>query len=198
MTLSRWIRDYVFTPLTFAARKHPATAPIWLLVAMALCGLWHGAAWTFVVWGVWHGLWLVLNQTAFKRLFGNLEPGRKDRNGLRGIAAWIVTLSVVNAGWLLFRAQSPAQVVTLLEAIVTLRGRLRPALLKENDVLIVAAFWIGLVAAPWAYGILRRADDALARLPRLRSIAAGAWFTFAIVAVVIFDREARAFVYFQF
>ena len=47
MTLSRWIRDYVFTPMTFAFRDRPSTAMVWLLVAMVVCGFWHGAQWTF-------------------------------------------------------------------------------------------------------------------------------------------------------
>ncbi len=198
MTLSRWIRDYVFTPLTFAARRRPATGPLWVMVAMALCGLWHGAAWTFVLWGLWHGLMLVLNQTVLKGLFGGLEPGKPARGGPRGVVALLVTLVGVNAGWLLFRAQDLRQVVTMLEAIVTLRGRFRPALLRENDVLIVAIFYVGLLLAPWMRSIMHQADQALSARPRVRSLVAAAWFTLVITAVVIFDREARAFVYFQF
>lgn len=197
MTLSRWIRDYVFTPLTFAARRRPGTGPIWLLVAMGLCGLWHGAAWTFVLWGLWHGLLLVLNQTLLKPLFGGLEAGQA-RNGARGFLALLVTLAGVNLGWLLFRAQSLHQAVEMLRAIVTLRGRFRPTLLRENDVLIVAIFYLGLLVAPFVRSIILRVDEALAGRSAARSMIAAAWFTVAIFAIVIFDREARAFVYFQF
>jgi alginate O-acetyltransferase complex protein AlgI len=197
MTLSRWIRDYVFTPLAFAARRRPATGPIWLLVAMGLCGLWHGAAWTFVLWGLWHGLLLVLNQTLLKPLFSGLESGPR-RTGARGLLALVVTLVGVNLGWLLFRAQSVRQAVDMLGTVVTLKGRLRPILLRENDVLIVAIFYAGLLIAPSVRSVIARADRALAERPVVRSMIAAAWFTLAILGIVVFDREARAFVYFQF
>jgi alginate O-acetyltransferase complex protein AlgI len=197
MTLSRWIRDYVFTPLTFAARRRPATGPIWLLVAMGLCGLWHGAAWTFVLWGLWHGLLLVMNQTLLKPLFSGLESGPR-RTGARGMLALVVTLIGVNLGWLLFRAQSLRQAIDMLGTVVTLKGRFRPILLRENDVLIVAIFYAGLLIAPWVRSMIDRADRALAARPVVRSMVTAAWFTLATIGIVIFDREARAFVYFQF
>ena len=198
MTLSRWIRDYVFTPLTFAARRRPATGPLWLIVAMGLCGLWHGAAWTFVLWGIWHGVLLVLSQTVLKKFFAGLDTGRPARSGPRGMVAALFTLAAINAGWLLFRARDLAQARIILGAIFTFRGGLRPALVRENDVLIVAIFYAGLLVAPAAKSVIGRTSRALVPWPRLRSIATAAWFTFAISAVVIFDREARAFVYFQF
>ena len=61
MTLSRWLRDYLYIPLggnrsgEFAAHRN-------MLITMTLGGLWHGAAWTFVLWGIWHGLALVTAQ----------------------------------------------------------------------------------------------------------------------------------------
>ncbi|HEU0053398.1 MAG TPA: MBOAT family O-acyltransferase, partial [Longimicrobium sp.] len=137
MTLSRWIRDYLFTPLTFASRRRPKLAPVWLLVAMAACGLWHGAQWTFVVWGVWHGLLLVLNQTALKPLFAGTGPGEPARYRLRGWVAWGVTMVLVFAGWLLFRAHSLAQAADMAQAILTFRGGAAPAVVRVNGILTV-------------------------------------------------------------
>src|SRR5262249_30982174 len=62
LSLSRWIRDYLFTPLSFATRGRPVLSRAWPLLTMAICGLWHGPKWTFVCWGLWHGALLVLQQ----------------------------------------------------------------------------------------------------------------------------------------
>ena len=90
MTLSRWIQDYVFTPLNFATRGNPRLGGLWLVVAMAICGLWHGAQWTFVLWGVWHGVLLLSNQTFLKRFFSQglaALAGLHVRSGQSGLAA---------------------------------------------------------------------------------------------------------------
>lgn len=184
MTLSRWIQDYVFTPLNFATRGRPGLGKLWLVVAMAVCGLWHGAQWTFVLWGVWHGLLLVLSPFLVKRV--------------RGPAALALTFAAVNLGWLLFRAVSFDQAWRYLVTLVTLHGGLRPAVVRESAVLVVLVVFLGLAAAPWV-------RDGLASFAA-RSRHAEAWGRFArpvlyallIVAVVVLDQEARAFVYFQF
>jgi alginate O-acetyltransferase complex protein AlgI len=193
MTLSRWIRDYVFTPLAFATRHRPRLANLWLLVAMAVVGLWHGAQWTFVAWGVWHGLLLVANQTALRRFF---ERGRES--WLRGLAAATVTFVLVTVGWLLFRAESLAQVVDFVVAMATLRGGARPSMLRVNDMLFVALCFVGLVLmqtmrAP-AVVLAARQGRTQIVLRALRPVA----YAILIVAVIIFGQEAKQFVYFQF
>jgi alginate O-acetyltransferase complex protein AlgI len=198
MTLSRWIRDYVFTPLTFASRGSRRLGFVWLVLSMAVCGLWHGAAATFVLWGVWHGVFLVLQQTWLKGLFAGTEPGKPGRRGLRGAAAFVVTLILVNAGWLLFRARSLEQVWAMARPILTLQGGLRPAVLRENDVLIAAILYAGLLLAQVVAPRLPRLREALAARPALRTGLTSAGYSLAIVAIVVFDREATAFVYFQF
>ena len=198
MTLSRWIRDYVFTPLTFAFRSSPKVSVVWLAVAMALCGLWHGAAWTFVLWGVWHGALLVLNQTLLKPLFAGLEPGKPARRSLRSVFALALTWSLVCAGWLLFRAQNLGQVGSMARAVLRFEGGLRPTVLRENDVLVVAVFLAGLFAAELALPAWKRAVRAFPAASRFGSPLRAALVVLAILAVVVFDRQSQAFVYFQF
>jgi alginate O-acetyltransferase complex protein AlgI len=198
MSLSRWIRDYVFTPISFAFRGSQRMALAGLVFAMALCGLWHGAAWTFVLWGVWHGVFLVLNQTLLKRLFSGLDAGSPARTSARGLAATLVTLFVANAGWLLFRAQNVHQALEIARAIVTLRGGLRPAVLRENGVLIVALVYLAMLASQALWPQLRRLELALAARPRLRNALVGMGYGISLLAIVVFDQEAKTFVYFQF
>lgn len=190
MTLSRWIRDYVFTPLVFATRGRPALSALWLLVAMAAVGLWHGAQWTFVAWGVWHGLLLLSNQTLLKRFFARAGESR-----LRGFAAAAVTFVLVTAGWLLFRAESLAQAADFLKAIVTVRGGARPSTLRLNGLLFVFFGFFGLMAAQTLAAMpLPR----WVRNPVVWGVARPVGYALLILAVIILDQEAKKFVYFQF
>jgi alginate O-acetyltransferase complex protein AlgI len=93
MSLSYWIRDYVYIPLG-GNRAHRAAN---LLVAMLLCGLWHGASWNFVAWGLYHGMGLV-TETGVQRLWPQLFS---DRAPLR-LVRWAVCYIFVMYGWLLF------------------------------------------------------------------------------------------------
>ena len=93
MSLTTWIRDYIYIPLGGNRRRRALN----LLAAMALCGLWHGAAWNFIVWGIFHGLGLTLEagvRGAFPRLFA---PDRWLAS-LR----WAFCYAWVSYGWLLF------------------------------------------------------------------------------------------------
>lgn len=198
MSLSRWIRDYVFTPISFAFRGSRGMALGALVFAMAVCGLWHGAAWTFVAWGVWHGVALALNQSVLRRLFGHLEPGSPARSRLRGLCGWLLTLAAVDFGWLLFRARDFGQVREMLSALLSLRGGLRPMVLRENGVLIIALLFASLLLVqalrPQVARLIARLDDR----PRLARPVRGVIYAIVILAVVVFDKEAKTFVYFQF
>ena len=198
ITLSRWIRDYVYTPLSFSTRRRPYLMPVWLLFAMAVCGLWHGAQWTFVLWGVWHGILLIAGQTALKPLFSIPKAAGFVRTQVQSALAWAVTFTCVSAGWLLFRAASFAQAVEMLRSIVTMRGGLRPGIMRINGVLIVFVFLAGLIATQAARPLLERFGGALPSLPRLRRVAVPLAYAAIIVLTIVMDSEARAFVYFQF
>jgi alginate O-acetyltransferase complex protein AlgI len=93
MSLSSWLRDYVFMPLGGVARR-PWKQARNLLVTMALAGLWHGAAWTFVVWGVYHGVLMAA--------YGAV--GRRTWDRLPRVVAQVATFVLVLFGWVVFRA----------------------------------------------------------------------------------------------
>ncbi|MGH9884046.1 MAG: MBOAT family O-acyltransferase [bacterium] len=196
MTLSRWIRDYVFVPLTFATRDRPSLRPLWLLLAMALCGLWHGAAWTFVGWGVWHGLLLVLGQGPLKTLFAGRTSA--TTSSLRAAFAGAMTFVLVQAGWILFRARTLTQAGDIVASILSLRGGFTPAILRVNGLMIVAFLFALLLGAQTVKLLTLRYANA-GRIPSLAiRVLAPVIYTAMLIAVIIFDQEARAFVYFQF
>jgi alginate O-acetyltransferase complex protein AlgI len=94
MSLSAWLRDYLYIPLG-GNRFGVVRTYRNLLTVFILCGLWHGANWTFVVWGAWHGGFLVLERLRFSRLLGWLPlPAR-----------WAYTQLAVMGGWVLFRSR---------------------------------------------------------------------------------------------
>lgn len=196
MTLSSWIRDYLFTPLAFASRNKPMLQPIWLLGAMAVCGLWHGAAWTFVIWGVWHGFLLLLNQSILRQVFPKTTTGGAEAMWFRVIGI-LLTFVLVHLGWVFFRAPSVEQALGILHRLVVPSGGLRPTFLRENDVLWVGILFTALVAShAWQIFAGRPANrsSSQAWLRWVRPVAYAAM----IVAAIVFDKEATAFVYFQF
>ena len=110
MTLSRWIRDYIYFPLG-GSRQSNFRTYINLLITFTICGIWHGAGWTFVFWGLLHGLGLVLNR--MWRLLGIRLPK---------LVAWFVTFLFVSLGWVLFRSSSMHDAFRVYKAALGLNG----------------------------------------------------------------------------
>lgn len=111
ISLSSWLRDYLYIPLG-GNRAGQLRSYVNLLVTMALGGLWHGASWTFLVWGVWHGLGLIV-----ARLWKDWHLPRWP-----AVPSHLVTLVFVMIGWLLFRAQDWQTAGTMLGGLVGLNG----------------------------------------------------------------------------
>jgi alginate O-acetyltransferase complex protein AlgI len=106
ISLSRWIRDYVYIPI--GGGRHGVLRKIGNgLFAFALCGLWHGAAWNFLFWGLYHGGGLALCSN-YRTLFG--KTGQAVSNWFAGhrVAGWGLTMLFVNVGWMFFFYPIPA------------------------------------------------------------------------------------------
>jgi alginate O-acetyltransferase complex protein AlgI len=107
MSLSQWLREYLYVPLG-GNRKGVGRTYINLFLTMLLGGLWHGANWTFVVWGAWHGLIL-----AIERYWG-------EKYGVLPLPQWIrvaKTMLLVMIGWVFFRAANLSQAWQVLQAM---------------------------------------------------------------------------------
>jgi alginate O-acetyltransferase complex protein AlgI len=115
VTLSNFLRDYLYIPLG-GNRLGKARRYLNLLATMLIGGLWHGASWTFVVWGGLHGLYLVIAHLWSER-FGTPAPGR-----LRRAAGWLVTFSAVVIAWVLFRAKTFAGAGLMLRSMAGFEG----------------------------------------------------------------------------
>ena len=110
MTLSSWFRDYLYIPLG-GNRRRPIRVYFNLLVVFFLCGLWHGATWSFVVWGLFHGIFLIIERVGLREWL--------ERRA--AILRHAYVLLVVMVGWVFFNARTLSQAVMLLSVMFGLR-----------------------------------------------------------------------------
>jgi alginate O-acetyltransferase complex protein AlgI len=178
MTLSRFLRDFLYIPLGGSRGSRLITYRN-LLITMTLGGLWHGAAWTFVLWGAYNGIMLVLEHAFGGRI--------KTPTWLR----WFVTFHLVVFGWILFRSQGVGMVGTFLSRL----GSLGAPTLWKAPVLIAIALVIGLQLLPE-----RRTEGFEARLGRLSPVLLGAVLAVLIlfVAATVPSQGVPPFIYFRF
>jgi alginate O-acetyltransferase complex protein AlgI len=189
ISLSTWFRDYLYIPLGGNRSKQGRTLANLLLVFF-LCGLWHGAAWNFVLWGLYHGAFLVLERLGRGSSAGERLGARLAR--LPAPLASLYTLLVVMVGWVLFRAESLGDVGRFLAALVGARG--------TDTVTAVAhpAWW--LLVAGFALVHWRMADGRVKqRIEQLDPIPFGVLFGISTAIALAFTATGHVpFIYFQF
>lgn len=179
MTLSSFLRDYVYIPL--GGNRGSLAKAYWAVMAtMFLCGLWHGAGWTFVAWGALHGLAICAN-----RIW--------SRSGwqLPVSAAWLVTMIFVIAGWVLFRAENFAVAQSFLIAMSG-AGGLEVATLDLKDMNYVILASLFAVIGPTNVAVSERVN-----LCQQRFAIATACGLF-LVTLRVGQGRGLEFIYFQF
>ena len=141
ISLSNWFRDYLYIPLG-GNRKGSGRAYFNLALVFLLCGLWHGASWPFVIWGAWHGLFLVAERAGLDRVLQRIGPLR------HGYA-----LLAVMGGWVLFRSETLPQALGYYAALLgggTGDAARQPLLLYLDPLLATTLVAAGLGATPFA------------------------------------------------
>ncbi|MDQ3653998.1 MAG: MBOAT family protein, partial [Chloroflexota bacterium] len=136
ITLSRWLRDYLYISLG-GSRRGPRRAYAALITTMLLGGLWHGAGLTFVLWGAWHGMGLAVHRWL-----------RRDRRVVRAIpvpVAWALTFGFVLVGWVFFRAASVGEALLVLRQAFTWTtgGNMLPASVAVLCLVLLLGQWHG-------------------------------------------------------
>ena len=184
MTLSHWLRDYLYVPLG-GNRHGRARTYVNLMLTMLLGGLWHGASWTFVAWGGVHGLAL-----AVERALG-VRPDAEVR-GLARTARQLLTFHIVCAAWVLFRAPSFGIAADVYAGIA------RGPLAVSRDMLVPVAGALAIIAVYWLVSRWR---------PRIVSTVPASVFgqgvyatgvALAAITFMVFGASGIAFIYFQF
>ena len=181
MTLSRWLRDYLYIPLGGNAGGARRTERN-LIITMVLGGLWHGAAWTFVAWGAIHGLGMALERRRFRE--GQSWSPRPWLSRL-------ITFHIVCFAWVFFRADSFGTAATLLQRMVTGWG---PAPLVTPVIVLVIAAALAMQFVPRDVG--KRVQVTFSHYSPL---AQGAALALALMVTDALGPQGVApFIYFQF
>jgi len=186
ITLSAWLRDYVYIPLG-GNRHGPARTYGALMATMLLGGLWHGASWTFVAWGGLHGGYLAGERVLRKR-FSGYRPGP-----LALVALGLLTYALINVTWVFFRAKTFTQAWSVLRGMFGGNPGADP-ILSTGWILPVVVIIGALVVAHWQMRN-RTLESVLARVPATGIAACWAAMAFAIVVA---QGDGNAFIYFQF
>lgn len=150
ISLGSWFKDYVYFPLGGSRRGKMSTI-INLLVVWMLTGLWHGANWTFVVWGLYFGIIIIIEKTFFMRMLECIP------NFIR----IIYTMLLVIVGWVIFRSENIESVVLYLKTMVGVSG---DSLIRINDFFYVANYSYEFIlaflfAGPFLRNAFRKLED---------------------------------------
>jgi alginate O-acetyltransferase complex protein AlgI len=181
ISLSTWIRDYLYIPLGGSRAGSPARHALVLIVTFGLSGLWHGAQWHFVIWGLYYALLLIVYQQL------GMSGKWKPEGILRIAASWSVMMLLTLVGWTLFRAGS---VGWLANAAV--HGRLG----LTGDDLFAGSLVLGyciVYSSPWVlYHLMKRYASHL-YWPQV----VYHWVLLTLI-LLLANRDPQAFIYFQF
>jgi D-alanyl-lipoteichoic acid acyltransferase DltB (MBOAT superfamily) len=226
MTLSRFLRDYLY----FALGGN-RSGPFWrysnLMITMLLGGLWHGAGWTFVIWGGLHGIYLVINHgwRALRVRFLGHDPMRTSRFGR--VVAMLTTFVFVVIAWVFFRATSLDAALRILQGMFGLhgvvlpfewqaalaawlpveRGWVRFGHLDAFDGIRQVAWIAALLAVAWVCPNSQTLIGRFREIARVASERRGewAWFSLGSIGVIIGllaiingSRGVSEFIYFNF
>ena len=183
ISLSTWFRDYLYIPLG-GSRKGPVRTYVNLFVVFLLCGVWHGAAWNFVAWGVYHGIGLVAERCGFRKVVDRMPKALGN--------AYVLLFVVV--GWVLFRSPDMGYAWSY---ICNMFGGATAAFTSFNasiDFLSLDKLLLLLIGCVAAYPVF---DAVARRTPEAARLVCGMAF-FVVVYVLAMTSAYSPFIYFRF
>lgn len=189
ISLSTWLKDYLYIPLG-GSRQGKLRTQVNLMITMLLGGLWHGASWTFVVWGGLHGIYLVgerlLKETLGKHKFWQTNFAQ--------VGLGLLTFILICITWVFFRADSFQQAGSIILAMVGLSTETASITIGKKSIAICLGVISSILGIHWLMKNLT-VEQAVMKLPW--------WVTSIALAVMLYaiatlNRESRSFIYFQF
>ena len=196
ISLSNWMKEYLYVPLG-GNRKGVARTYANLVIVFLISGLWHGASWTFILWGVYHGMFLIADRVFWARVSEKLPA----------FVNVVLTFLVVRVGWVLFRSASLAQAGDLLTLMTEFSSLGSPlpnsfsaAFMSNREVVM---FWVACLlcfvpASESCRRVLLKIWSARSEATRT-SLIAGCSFTLFILSVVTLSgTDFSPFLYFEF
>jgi len=190
ISLSTWFRDYLYIPLG-GNRGNKVTQVRNIFIVFLVSGLWHGANWTFVVWGFLHALYfLPLMFPERKRTdSGYIAQGRLLPSG-QELGQLLVTFLAVVVAWVFFRAETIQLGLGYVTRMLDPRGWGVPEVLPARVILYVLA----MLGIEW----LNRDKEHGLSVVTLPPIIRWAWYLSLVFAVLLLSADAQTFLYFQF
>jgi alginate O-acetyltransferase complex protein AlgI len=188
ISLSTWLRDYLYIPLG-GNRGSEARTYVNLMLTMLLGGLWHGASWTFVVWGGLHGLYLA----GERWIRGRTGVAGDPAGAVNRLALAMLTYLLVNITWVFFRAETFEGAARILQGMAGLAAE-PVAVLPTVYMIKVAVIIASMVAIQWLMRN-RTLEDVVARAPWWLTGLVAAAMLFAVITT---QGSGEAFIYFQF
>jgi alginate O-acetyltransferase complex protein AlgI len=188
ISLSTWLRDYLYIPLG-GNRKGSARTYVNLMTTMLLGGLWHGASWTFVIWGGLHGLFLSIERFARERGWTRRLPS----GPLATLVLVLATYALIDVTWVFFRAKSFGAASSMLAAMAGLRADGVPVLPTAHIVEVLVVI-VGIVATH-LYMRKRTIEEVVAKT---QWWAVGAATAAVLFLVIVTQGSGDGFIYFQF
>lgn len=191
ISLSSWFRDYVYIPLG-GNRKGLARKNFNILLTFILSGLWHGAGWTFLIWGFLHGLY-VLIYDRFKRVIGSTKRHR--------VLSWVITAVAICFAWIFFRAPSLADALLVIQKASDLNGFTIDSINQVTTVSVQYGHFTMLfilLVTIYMFGIEKYSNPVLTNLNN-RKVADIFIFTTSLLLIIFYGVfHKTSFIYFQF
>ncbi len=185
ITLSTWLRDYLYIPL--GGNKHGVVRMYSaLMITMLLGGLWHGAAWTFVVWGAIHGIYLVIERMLRGKIHIKI-------NAFSGILLALLTYTLVNITWVFFRAREFSVAKNMIYSMLSLNGD-GEKLLGTFDIVKVMSLISILFICHWVMRNTSMKEVSQKTSP----IVLGIVWAIMFFLIAISQGSGEQFIYFQF
>jgi len=185
ISLSSWLRDYLYIPLG-GNRKGSVRTYINLMLTMLLGGLWHGAAWTFVVWGALHGTYLIV-----ERLVRTVFPVKPSKTWVKWVLAFL-TFNCVNITWVFFRAENFTDAMNLLGSMFFIHGD-KAELISTHIVLVQL-----LMLFVFMGHFLMRERSLVGVIKQMPAWLLVALWGLMIFGLMIVQSTGEQFIYFQF
>lgn len=188
ISLTTWFRDYIYFPLG-GNRCNKARWILNTMTVFIVSGLWHGANYTFLIWGAMHGAFMIIERLVYGEKIKHIS----NEVSLINIIRWLVTFSIVNFAWIFFRLDSLNDVVAVLSKIVSSRGSLylNPSVMVYTIPALLIVFVFDWFA--------EKENDMLLMMDSKKALVRWGTYICLILFLILFGSfEQTQFIYFQF
>lgn len=196
ISLSSWFRDYLYIPLG-GSRQGISKTLRNIFIVFLICGLWHGADWTFVIWGALHGLYVcvsvLMKRLQSKRLYIERDKGISWLLPIKKVIGVFITFLMVTFAWIFFRADNMTHAIEYINA-VPLHIFAIPPISKEH--LLSLSMVVFMLVVEWQG---RRGKYALENFSKIKSgYLRWGFYYLLLILIFLFTGDSAQFIYFQF